>query len=151
MGEAKRRKTSGNMWMTDMTSPEVRKLICGGGPVILHFVWSKMILAFAFTTPRNDNDLMKTEYRPMRLAFSTYDRIRTGEIGPSWQCSVCARERRGEPAAIVVVEQALPPPAPNKPAVSCAFCTECEPLGEEKIKRRIFEAFGVCELPDGTA
>jgi hypothetical protein len=33
MGEAKRRKTGGNMWVTDRTSPEVRELISGGGPV----------------------------------------------------------------------------------------------------------------------
>jgi hypothetical protein len=31
MGEAKRRKIGGNMWMTDRTSPEVRALISGAG------------------------------------------------------------------------------------------------------------------------
>jgi hypothetical protein len=102
--------------------------------------------------PLPDAELMQPQYRPVRMAFSMYDRICTGEIDP-WQCFLCARPFSGleRLSVLAFIEGTLGEPARSKPAIVSPICQACDSVSTEHTLQRVRRAFGLMPLQGGHA
>jgi hypothetical protein len=154
MGEARRRMRrmelpQGGKWVQP-DAPEIRKLIAKDQPVNVYLIGAGIILHRILSIPKDQ--LMEPQYRPVRLAFSMFDRIRTGEITP-WQCFLCAREFHGLAGLSVfaLIERTLGDPLPTKPAMVMPICATCDGVSTEETRRRVEQVYGLSKMQEGHA
>jgi hypothetical protein len=155
MGEAKRRRE--RRWsgppgskMLNIDAPEIRELVEEGQPINLYLIGSGIILPTLL--PLSDDERATPQYRPVRMVFSVFDRIRTGEIAP-WQCFLCAREFYGpaDLSVLAFIERTLGEPLRTKPALITPICHSCDSVSTEETRRRVEEAFGLWQPQEGHA
>lgn len=84
----------------------------------------------------------RPEMRPVRLAFSIHDRIRTGEL-PTWTCSLCERQRQGlaQLSLLAVIDHEGD--TAKDPSLTALVCMPCDNVSEEDTVRRVREVFGL--------
>jgi hypothetical protein len=87
-----------------------------------------------------------------RLAFSMWDRIRTGEHDP-WECALCAKNYTGLPmlSVFAMIDHPRSAPVPTKPALMALVCQTCDSVSTEETERRINEMLGVHPTQQGRA
>jgi hypothetical protein len=152
MGESRRRRRAdlgpnGKFVMPD--APELRALLAEGSPINVSLLGSAAILREVAT--HTAEEMMTPERQPLRYAFTTLDRIRTGEIDP-WTCILCGRDFRGlrELSVMAVIQRTLGAPVANKPAAISPICHSCDSVSEE-TQRKVQRMFGLMPLQTGTA
>jgi hypothetical protein len=125
-------------------APEVRAMFAEKDkPMSVALVGSGVILATVLSRSMN-LDSLDPQHRAIRLAFGTWDRIRTGEMA-TWSCFLCEASYAGldELSCIGIISALL---ATRKtPAVGLPICHRCDSTSTEHTKRRIAEMFPLGE------
>lgn len=127
-------------------SDQIEQVLTSGGQVRLTVVGAALLLATILAAGRakaaTDLFARQPALRPLRLAFSVYDRIRTGEL-PAWTCALCERQRRGlQQLSVLAVIDHLDDHA-DKPALTGLVCVACDSVSEAQTVRRLHEVFGL--------
>jgi hypothetical protein len=164
VGEAKRRNQSGSNgpadpqtqsgWkgarFLDPAAPEIRELLAAGQPINVHLFGAAALLSACVSLPFRQ--FMNSERHAMRLAFMSFDRIRTGEFA-SWTCLLCGHDFSGlnQLSVVAVIERALGEPKPDKPGIVASVCHACDSVSPEETSRRIHASFGLLETQSGRA
>jgi hypothetical protein len=125
--------------LLDRYAPEIRELVAKGHELNVHLIGAATIvptlLPFLCT-----EEFMNRQHRPMRLAFSVFDRINTGEMAP-WQCFSCGRDFCGleKLSALAVIERKAGEPVPTKPAIVMPVCRSCDSSEPGETRRQLEE------------
>ena len=148
MGEARRGRRQSHI--TEADSPEVRAFLEAGQPINVTLFGAAAIQLELLS--RTVDELMAPERHAFRLAFQTFDRMRTGEIEP-WQCTLCGGEHvgLGRLSAMAVLERALGDPTPEKAGLVAPICHACDSVSAAETSRRIQAMFGLYTLQEGHA
>jgi hypothetical protein len=128
MGEAKRRRERGtkideNITAYDTAEGALQRLgaVEAGTPISVALLGAGLITQAAESGALEAKLLAKeasTERHLYRLAFSMWDRIRTGEHDP-WECALCAKNYTGLPmlSVFAMIDHPRSAPVPTKPAL----------------------------------
>jgi hypothetical protein len=163
MGEAKRRRERGatpideNITAYDTAEAALRRLggVDAGTPMSVALVGAGLITQAAQSGALEAKLLAKeatTERHLYRLAFSMWDRIRTGEHNP-WECTLCAKHYTGLAmlSVFALIDHPRSAPVETKPALMALVCQACDSVSMEETTRRINEMFGFYPAPQGQA
>jgi hypothetical protein len=148
MGEAKGRQ--GNYRFTSNNDPKLMSLLEKGQPINCWLIGAGYLMPKILAEGRAW--FIAPEQHVFRYAFSTYNRVMTGEIDP-WHCFLCQRKFSGLGglSTFAMLERSIGNPAQNKPAVAMMICHECDSVSTEETQRRVERAYGMIPVQEGLA
>jgi hypothetical protein len=122
------------------------RVMGGDPPVRIAIIGAVALMAVIHHANRSRKALNRLsrdpEARPVRIAFSLYDRIRTGEL-PAWHCLLCEQTFHGQGDLCALAVTDHPGDTADKPSLTAFVCLSCDSVGVEDTERRIYAALNL--------